>query len=57
MNRLRSGKVTKLWQKLIPDFMLRMIVIGIVLSIIWGWLVYIFQSRQMENDLYTTIFF
>ena len=55
MNRLRSRKVTQLWKKLIPDFILRTVVIAAVLSACWSWLLYKYQALQVGKELLATI--
>ena len=43
---------TRLWTNMISNFILRIIVIGIMLSLFWGWMVYLYQIQQVKKDLF-----
>jgi HD-GYP domain-containing protein (c-di-GMP phosphodiesterase class II) len=51
----RSRKVTRLWKKLIPGFIMRTVFIAAVLSTCWSWLVYTYQARQVGKELLVTM--
>jgi len=40
------------WNNLISNFFFRIMVSGLLLSLFWGWMVYLYQIQQVEKELF-----
>ncbi|WP_155323081.1 HD-GYP domain-containing protein [Desulfosarcina ovata] len=47
-----TSKINNVWNNIISNFLFRMMISGVLLSVFWGWLVYVYQTNQVEKELF-----
>jgi len=49
---LKAPEVKNCWRNLISNFFLRMVAIGVLLSVFWGTAIYVYQTHQVKKELF-----
>ncbi|WP_459904050.1 hypothetical protein, partial [Desulfosarcina cetonica] len=49
---MKTPNVNSWWNNLVTNFVFRMMISGLLLSIFWGGVVYIYQTHQVKKELF-----